>query len=253
MKKIIPLFFGSCFLFLFTCNKGEIETPDTDFGYDYFPLKVGQFWEYEVDSVIYSPSVGGIKRDTFFSLLKEVVVDTFRDQTNLLNYRVEQFTRRSENLPWQIQNVFSLSRNEINAFRVEDNLRFVKMVFPVQANKQWSGTNYFDELTEVNIAGNILEMFKGWESLILNTNESVQLGDQVFDEVLKIQIADFNSFIELRSGEEYYAKDIGLIFRRLFIFDSQCQICCNGDCGDLEWGEKVEEGFQIEQRLIRHN
>ncbi|MEZ5043512.1 MAG: hypothetical protein R2828_26685 [Saprospiraceae bacterium] len=253
MKQAIPLLLSLSFLLHLSCNKREIETPNTDFGYDYYPLNVGQFWEYTVDSIIYRPAIGGIRKDTFHSFLREIVVDTFRDNTQLLNFRVEQFTRRSADLPWQIRNVFTMARDEINAFRVEDNLRFVKMVFPVKVDKHWSGTNYFDELTEVVVGGNKLEMFKGWESTIMSDSETVQTGGLGFDAVLKIQIADFNSFIESREGVEYYAKNVGLVSRSIAIFDTQCQICCNGDCGDLAWEDKVEEGFRLEQRLIRHN
>ncbi len=252
MKTLLPLSSLLLLLCLFSCNKREIEAPSVKFGYEYYPLEVGQFWEYEVDSIIYRPAIGGIRSDTFYSFLLEQVVDTFRDNTGLLNYRVEQFTRRNKDVSWQVRNVFTLSRNQTQAFRVEDNLRFLKMVFPPRSNRQWPGTNYFDEFTQVIVGGNTLQAFKGWESTILEDNAPWSYGDLSFDEVLKIQIADFNTLIERREGEEYYAQDVGLVYKSLYIFDTQCQICCNGDCGDLEWEDRVEQGFQIEQRLIRY-
>ena len=240
-------------LTLSACNKREIEDRNTDFGYDYFPLRVGQFWDYEVDSILIRPDILGIRRDTFPSFLREIVADTFVDNTGTVNYRVDQYTRRQTDQPWQVSKVLTLSRNDLQAFRVEDNLRFQKLAFPVRSDRNWPGTNYFDELTEVTVGGNVLEMFKGWESTIVRTDASWATGDLAFDEVAEVQIADFETFIELRLGTEYYARNVGLIYRSLLIFDTQCQICCNGDCGDLGWEDKVEQGFQLDQRLIRHN
>lgn len=255
MRALTPLIFiSAALLFLLACNKRVVQEPSLDFGYAYFPLEIGKYWEYEVDSIIYRPGQnGGVAKDSIYAQLREVVVDTFRDNANLLNYIVEQYTRRADTLPWQIHNVLRLARNQEQAYRVEDNLRFLKMVFPPKEERSWPGTNYFDEFTAIPVPGGEVEVFKGWESTILSRTGNLQLGDLNFDEVLEIEIANFNTFIEQRTGREYYAKGVGLISRSLTIFDTQCQICCNGDCGDRPWEEKAELGFDIQLRLIRHN
>lgn len=255
MRVFIPsILISLTILCLLACNKRVIQEPSLDFGYDYFPLELGDFWEYEVDSFIYRPGQnGGVAIDSIQAQLREVVVDTFRDNANLLNFIVEQYTRRSDQDAWQIRNVLRLARNDEQAFRVEDNLRFLKMVFPPKAERFWPGTNYFDEFTAIPVAGGDIEVFKGWESTILSQEGTWQAGNLNFEEVLEIEIAAFNTFIERREGKEYYARGVGLISRSLTIFDTQCQICCGGDCGDLPWEEKAELGFEIQQRLIRHN
>ncbi len=255
MRALIPSTLITLTIFcLLACNERVIQEPNLDFGYDYFPLELGDFWEYEVDSFIYRPGQnGGVAIDSVQAQLREMVVDTFRDNANLLNFIVEQYTRRSKEDIWQIRNVLRLARNEEQAYRIEDNLRFLKMVFPPKPESSWPGTNYFDEFIAIPVAGGDIEVFKGWESTILSREGSWKSGDLNFEEVLEIEIADFNTFIERREGKEYYAKGVGLISRSLTIFDTQCQICCAGDCGDLPWEEKAELGFEIRQRLIRHN
>ena len=90
--------------FFFACNKSEIEdTGIEDFGYDYFPLEVGRSWEYEVDSIIYDPVVGGTAVDSFRTFIRESVVDTLLDNTGEVLYRVERYYRRSDTLAWQIE------------------------------------------------------------------------------------------------------------------------------------------------------
>lgn len=254
MRVLTPsILFILAISIVWACDQRTIQEPSLAFDYEYFPLDVGDFWEYEVDSFIYRPGQnGGVAIDSIQSQLREVVVDTFRDNANLLNFIVEQYTRRSTDAPWQVRNVLRLARNEEQAFRVEDNLRFLKMVFPPKADRSWPGTNYFDEFTAIPVAGGDIEVFKGWESTILTRDGFWQAGDLSFEEVLEIEIADFNTFIERREGKEYYAKDVGLISRSLTIFDTQCQICCGGDCGDRPWEEKAELGFVIEQKLIRY-
>lgn len=254
MRAVIPLsLILAVVLLTWTCNQRVVQEPSLEFGYEYFPLAIGQFWEYEVDSIIYRPGQnGGVAKDSIRSQLREVVVDTFRDNANQLNYIVEQYTRRTADLPWQVVNVLRLARDQEQAYRVEDNLRFLKMVFPPKPDRSWSGTNYFDEFTKVPVPGGEVEVFKGWESTILSQDQNWQAGDLSFANVLEIEIASFNTFIERRAGTEYYAKGVGLISRSLTIFDTQCQICCDGDCGERPWEEKAELGFEVQQKLIRY-
>ncbi|MCB0583274.1 MAG: hypothetical protein KDD10_28600, partial [Phaeodactylibacter sp.] len=101
------------FLLFLACNKREIEdTRIEDYGYGYFPLEVGRAWEYEVDSIIYDPAVGGTAADSFRTFIREVVADTLLDNTGEVLYRVERYYRRNDTLPWQVERVLTLSRDE---------------------------------------------------------------------------------------------------------------------------------------------
>ncbi|GJM32453.1 MAG: hypothetical protein DHS20C18_14540 [Saprospiraceae bacterium] len=250
----IPIFIVGILLVLLLNNACKEElAPASDFGYEYYPLDIGRYWEYRQDTVIFDPDIGMVRKDSSSSFVREEIVDTLRDNTGALLYRLEHYERAADSLPWQINGVYTLGRNEQQAIRTEDNLRFIKLVFPPNIFKQWNGNASFDEFLEVSVAGESVEMFKGWSYSITNSDTTLQLGDFSFDKVVKVQPSDYESFIELRSVQEYYAPEVGLVYRELWILDTQCEYCCNfnGDlCDMFSWDEKAEAGFILRQQLI---
>lgn len=236
-----------------SCNKQETEPLDLNFGYEYYPLEIGQTREYAVDSIIFDPALAGTQIDTNSWFIKETVVDTFSGQDGLTWFRVERVQRRSDTQPWQIGKVYAAARSKQQAYRTEDNLRFIKMTFPLELNETWAGNAFFSTGTTVEIAGEQVEMFKDWSYRILSLTDPLQVGDVLFENVCSVQLADSENIIEYRQGHEYYAKNIGLIYRELQILDSQCDVCCNGDfgaCATTDWGQRAEKGFILRQQLL---
>ncbi|MCB9293565.1 MAG: hypothetical protein H6559_10660 [Lewinellaceae bacterium] len=249
------------FLLFLACNKREIEdTRIEDYGYGYFPLEVGRAWEYEVDSIIYDPAVGGTSVDSFTAFVREVIADTLLDNTGVALYRVERFYRRSDTLPWLPEKVLTFSRDGQRAIRTEDNLRFTKLVFPVREGKSWDGNAFFDDSRFVFVAGESIQMFKGWQYRILEAGVPAMVGNLEFSDVVTVQNADnryLNNFLEYRLAREQYARGVGLVSREVFIWDTLCRDCCGGNvedgvCQSLPWEEKIEKGFTVRQRLISY-
>ncbi|HQU60246.1 MAG TPA: hypothetical protein PLU64_13665 [Saprospiraceae bacterium] len=244
-------------IILFACSNREVEDITIDYGYDYFPLEVGRFWVYQADSITYDPALGGTAIDSFRTFIREVVADTLLDNTGAVLYRIERYERQADTLPWQIRKVFTLSRDEQRAYRTEDNLRFIKLTFPLRTGQSWNGNVFFDPFTKVLVKGESIEMFKSWDYKILTQGEPLQLGGLHFDEVATVQNADSrNNAIEFRVATEQYAKGVGLVSRYLDILDTECRVCCNGDTGDecqaLPWEERAEKGFRLYQQLITY-
>ncbi len=238
---------------LLACAKQETEDIDLLFAYEYFPLEIGQERVYQLDSIIFDPIPGGIGVDTFSWQLRERIVDTLRSSSGTLRYLIERAERANDTLPWVTQAIWTASRTQTQAFRTEDNLRFVKMNFPLREGDSWDANIFIDKDLKVEIAGEQVEIFKGWESEILNLSENVELEGQNFENVLSIQIADNENLIEYRYGLEQYAADIGLIYKELWVLDTQCEFCCNNDfelCDNLEWEQKAEAGFILRQQLL---
>lgn len=242
-------------LLLSNCSKREVEEVLIDYGYEYFPLGVGRVWEYEVDSIIYRSAGNSIAADSTRTFAREIIVDTFTDNAGNLLYRAERFERPSDTLPWQIRQVFTLSRGERQAYRTEENLRFIKLPFPLREGDTWDGNAFFDPSLTVFIAGEGIRMFNAWSYRVLSLGVPQILGAFSFAETITVQNADSRSnLIELRVATEQYAKGVGLISRQFDILDTQCRVCCNGDiggvCQALPWEAKAEKGFSLRQRLI---
>ena len=241
------LIFG--FLFLLNACK---ETPDdfqpTDAGYDYFPLSIGKYLLYEVDSTIYDPT-GDTSVYTSHTLMKEEILDTLRDNLGNLLYKLERYERQADTLPWQVKKVFTASVQGDQAVVTEDNLRFIRMTFPVRKNETWNGNVHFDPGLIVTVAGESLEMFKGWAYKIEETGVPVAVGNFNFEEVATIREADSENLIEKRLSKAQYAKGIGLVYRELWILDTQCVESCDGQT----WEQKAEKGFILKQTITGHN
>ncbi len=235
-------------LALLAACKTEPDDFDRDFGYDYYPLEIGQFLTYRMDSTIYDPTGDSLVSQST-SFLKEIVVDSFTDLTGSTVFRIEQYQRAVDSLPWSIKKVVTASVTDNQAQRVEDNLRFIKLTFPVRENVSWDGNVFFDSGTKVTVAGETLEMFKSWSYRILQAGQPETIGGDSFPDVVTIQNADSENLIELRQAHEKYARDVGLVYRELWILDTQCI----EDCIGMNWEEKAEKGFILKQTLIDHN
>ncbi len=237
----------ACLFWLASCET----TPDdyqTEPGYEYFPLEVGKYAVYEVDSTIFDPT-GDTMVFSSKTLVKEEVVDTISDNNGETLYKIERYQRKADTLPWQVSKVFTASIQDNKAILTEDNLRFIKLVFPARKNAAWNGHVHFNPSLIVTVAGESLEMFKGWAYKIESIGEQDTVGTLTFDDVLTVREANNENLIELRRSNVKYAKGIGLIYRELWILDTQCIEACDGQ----PWEEKAEKGFILKQRIIEHN
>ena len=233
---MIPLFF------FLACAKTEKDSHQTEMGYDYFPVVVGQYRVYAVDSIIFNNSGAP---DTLSGQIKETIVEKL-GEGNSLKYRVLREFRASPNQAWQPNTVWWIVKEDNRIIQTEENLKFIKLVFPVKVNTDWDGNAFFDDRTIVKVGSENLEFFKEWDYQIKNIGaESVN--GIAYDDVVTVEEANFETSIELRSSTAKYAKGIGLVERKQKILDTQC-ITCTGS-----WEEKAEKGVILSQILIDHN
>lgn len=237
---------------LLACTR-ETETIETDLGREYFPLQVGRVWEYQVDSIIFDPVGNSVAVDSTRSWLREEIIALYVDAAGDTVFQTERYVRSDTTHNWQISKVLALSQNTRQATRTEDNLRFVKMVFPLKTGARWNGNQYIDDALRITVAGEVIHIFKDWQSEVLDQSGAWSNGIRSFDDVAMIAHADSENLIEYRFVQEAYARNIGLIYNEMRILDTQCQACCNADfarCSSLPWNQKAEKGFIIKQRLI---
>lgn len=220
-----------------------------EYGYEYFPLEVGKFKVFQVDSVVYNPVSGGTSRDSTRTFVRETLIEKFSGEDGGAMYKIEHAERRSESNPWVVKNIWTCSRDENRAYRTEENLKFVPLVFPIQVRKNWNSLVFIDPFLEVEIAGEPIEIFKEWSSEVLADPEPETIGNFDFEKILTVSHADAESKIELRFVQEKYAAGLGLVFKEMKILDTQCI----EPCQNQSWEEKAEKGFILKQVLIAHN
>ena len=191
MNKLIYSLF---ILFVLGCKKSKTET--INYFYNYFPLHVGAWVQYDVIDILHSDAGS----DTSIYELKEIITEEFLDNEGRLTYRVERFSRLNSNFLWSIKDVWYSNVTHTTAEKIEENLRFTKLIFPVNNTKFWDG-NAFNNL-------DIWEYF--YDSLHVNKT----INNLTFDSTITIVQRDNENVVEYEKAEEIYAIDIGLIYKK---------------------------------------
>lgn len=251
----------------YSCNESTVgENLTLKKGYNYFPLEIGKYITYQLDSIVYRSQSGSsciFIQDTASHFLKEEVVDIFEDNTGAVNYIIERFTSQNQNGPWQVTDVWNTKKTETKVERVEENLRFIKMVFPIREGTAWNGNAFFQDTTIV-IGGETIDFYKHWSDQY--EYESVDIPEEfngvMYDSVLTvIQSEASENKINHRVSIEKYARGVGLVYKEMKILDTQCQIGaseCGGNdslsyCNGISWEEKAERGLILRQSVVDHN
>lgn len=233
-------------LCLTSCKDEQtLEDPNIDYGYDYFPLVIGAELTYRVDSIIYDPNESTVTTLNNTVYIKEVVLDTFQDEVGRLSFRIERYEKPKLDTTWTLTDIWSALKTTRQAERFEENLRFIKMVFPVDDGDLWNGIAHLDPTATYPIAGEQVEVFKSWSSEVIDADQIEQVGDFAFDQVTTIQLADEENLLERRYGIEKYAEGVGLVFQEIQIYDTQ-----KTDAAEALWEEKAEKGFRMIKTLI---
>jgi hypothetical protein len=237
MRHLLSLFL---LLGLYSC-KEEIAPVGLNFHYEYFPLNIGQQRNFVVDSIIFDPLGTRVQIDTTTTYVREIVVDTFRNATKALEYRIERYERSKTTDNWALRTVLSESRTKGQAQRFESNFRLLKMVFPAQLNQQWNPLVFIDPFTKVDVKGEPLELFKEWEATLKSIGQSWNQ----YPNTLDIQFSNYENAIELRRGIERYAANVGLVYRELSVLNTPC-LSCQGQA----WEKKAQSGFILKMRRV---
>ncbi len=196
MKKHL-LSISTLFICIFFSSCEEDKIIKEDLFHEYFPVDVGHWVIYDVDSIVYDDFYETI--DTFYYQVKEVIESKFTDGSGKEALRIERYIRHGSDENWQIKNVWTARRLPSRAEKVEENIRYIKLVFPPKVNKSWDGNAY-------NIKSE--QIYK-----ITQTHEQQIINDLQFDSVVTVLQADFETLISKEYKVEKFAKNIGLIFK----------------------------------------
>ena len=215
--SLLPVL-GLCFL-LTACSK-LADVPPGQTGYDYFPLETGRYIQYDLTGVTYSLTAPPV---TVRYQIKEVVKEAFRDQTGQENYQIKRLIRSKAGDAWELDSVWSARRTMTQALRVENNIHFVKCVFPVQEGVKWNGNAFNDRQEEVYRLRSVAKPY------VVN--------GQPFNETLTVLQRTDSSLVGQDKRLEVYAKNIGLIYKESVVV----QYCSTPDClgqGRIDFGTK---------------
>ena len=225
------------------CSEETIEVDGTVEGLEYFPVQEGNEWVYEYDSIVYDENKGII--DTNSGFIREVVFDSEVDGS----FKIERSFRKKVDDSWVVTDIWSGRLEDRRAIRTEENLSFIKLVFPPNLNVNWDGNALFDQNVEIVIAGEPLRPYQGWDYQIVGNEGSYSYEGFQSDDVIDVLQVDETSLIDRRYSLERFARGGGLVEKELRLLECQCISVP----ASVPWEEKAEKGVILYQRLISFN
>jgi len=182
-------------LFAGSCKKETVIV--VDLGYDYFPVEIGKYVIYDVERIFVDDPVN--VADTFHYQLKEIITEDYIDNEGNLAQRIERFERDNDTLPWVIADVWASNRLAASGQRVEENIRIIRMAFPVRDNLVW----------DANALNAELERPMKYEEI--HAPRSVN-GFQ-FDSTVMIVTTLEPNLVDTIIDTEIRARDIGVVYK----------------------------------------
>jgi len=176
------------------CNK-EQDLSTIDLGYAFFPAEVGSFIIYDVDSVFY-----GSATSTYHYQVMEELTGAFVDDEGQDAVYVERSYRNAPSGPWLLMDVWTQRRTPTTAEKVEENMRYIKMKFPVKDGDTWNG-NGFNNFAAQQYKFKDLNAFK-------------DVGVLQFEKTVTVEEKNNVNLIDQEIFYEIYAPGIGMVSRR---------------------------------------
>lgn len=227
-----------CGIIFITGCKKKNDNSNYDFKYNYYPLDSNHSVTYHVDSISYSYSAPQYFRDTFSYDWRMVIGDTFYDNQNRLNYKIYCYRRADSTQPWNLDRLWSAYRTTTNLQINEDDLRFVKLVFPPSNGQTWNGNVYLPTSTPYDV-------FLNWNYHYSTIDTSITINGETFDHAIVVGEVDNEDFVNKTLRREIYAKDVGLVYQEWESLEKQNV--------DTSWATGAESGFRIRWNVIGHN
>lgn len=185
----------------FSCKK-EKETEPVSKGYNLAGLEVGRYVVYDVDSIFYDDFDQSVT--TYYFQIKELLESKYIDAEGHEAYRIERYkkdTTISQN--FELQVIWNSKITSTTYQKVENNERFVKLIFPVREGKTWNG--------------NSLNNRGIWEYEYATVHQSELIGSTQLDSVTTVTQFDDGGdiLIQRQFYQEKYAAKIGLVYKRV--------------------------------------
>ena len=246
-KRFLPFFLLLAVLtVVYASCKKETENerfyPQATRGY--YPLQIGRYIVYDVDSVIWS-DFDCTRREHHLNM-RYTVSDTFTDNAGRPSFRVDVHQRVADTGLWQVSTVFYATPTTSGLEIVMNNLRMEKLIFPVSDGATWFGNRAIDTAETEN------RLYSGWLYQYVNFLKPYNNGRINFGNTVSVyQVNDSlnnpetipTAYAERTFSREVYGYDVGLIYREFTRWTYDPGTAANS----------CRKGFSVVMRAIDHN
>src|SRR5688572_4776748 len=194
MKKVVALLFSVAAL-SYGCSK-DYEPDPKEMGYDYYPLNIGDFRVYNVHEVRYQDEDSTV---TDYQL-RERLDTTYTNQAGELTYKLIRSKRADSSATWSDDSVIVLNRSVSDLRSTANNIKKVKMIFPVRNFKNWN-PNAFNTLDSA-------------DSFYNDRGAAFTVNGKQYDNTVRVVEANISNILRLENRYDIYAENVGLIYKK---------------------------------------
>lgn len=244
-------FFGfALIIFAFASCKKESTTLDTASVGDYFPLQVGKYITYDLDSTVFTNFNQNITIRHYQA--KYQVEDTTTDNLGRKGFIIYRYLRSDSTQGWSIDNVFTAYNTGKSIEFNEDNLRFIKLVMPIDEGFSWKGNSYLPIYPYPMYQSTGTSSTEDWNYIYDSIGVPLTINSVTISNTLKVNEVDDslgdpslqpNEYAYKTYSVEKYGKGIGLIYRENFLWEYQPQYTISPGY----------TGFGVKMTIIDHN
>jgi len=235
MRKLFSFTVLASLIIFSACKKTVEEYPAPPLS-DYFPLTVGKYITYSLDSTVFSNFGTNIIIKSYE--VKLVVDAQITDGLGRPAYRIIRYIRSSPAAAFVPDNTFMALNTGTSIEFIENNLRFLKLKSPIQQDYTWKGNAFINTNSQVPY----LKFYDDWDYYYDSLYMPAKIGAITVDSTIKVAEIDDQTAIDRTFSEAKYAKGIGLVYRNFLYWNKGN---ANGTYSDASYG--------ITMKMIDHN
>ena len=231
---------------IISCKRTLYHHPDDALTHYFIPLEVGKYAIYQVDSLNFY-YYGQLDTLTHY-FVKDSVESSFVDNLGHTSWMVVRYIT-----PISDPNGWTPSAGSIEF--TENNLRFIKLAYPMTNGGSWNGNSYLPNAPYQDIFKFTALSLNQWVYTYQNFNAPFTAGGTAYDSTVTILQEDDSAnvpividtaFASRTYWSETYAKNIGLVYRHSIIWEYQPPIPNSSQGG-------YKTGFEVTFTLLQHN
>ncbi len=215
---------------------------------DYYPLQVGKYITYNLDSTLY---IRFGQKDTVIRYQAQDRVDAqLTDNSGRPAFRILRFIRQDASHLWIANNTFMVTPTENSIECIENNLRFIKLKLPIKQDYSWKGNSFVDTYSTIND----VRYFDDWDYIYDSLFLPLTINNNIIDSTISVLERDEflgqdpnvpgTQYAEKTYSIEKYGKRIGLIYREFLHWEYQ---------GPQGATPGYFAGYGIKMSIIDHN
>jgi hypothetical protein len=240
--------YACCILFFAACQK-ESESFRSEYIADYYPLRVGNYIEYQLDSTVYVNL--GTEKEIHSYIIRDLVDSIITDNLERPSYKIKRSIRNLiDTTKWDDIISYLITYDSTKLECIENNLRYVKLQEPISTGFTWKGNTFINTTSVPELL-----YLNDWQYIYEQVRRPYTINGISYTETVTVNQrndslgtpGDKEFFFEQTYAKEVYAKSIGLIYKE-FLHEAWQPINVSSNSGYYE-----SNSYGIKLTMLRYN